>query len=213
MYLVMEDLTYNEYFGIVTVKDLLEKTIELEVNYAKHLNPLSSLPGNMLIEQKLKELIHSDLPYTVLYLDIDNFKVYNDLYGFENGDRMIQFIARILIDAFINECKSNYFIGHIGGDDFVAVVEGYDVEPVCSSILKSVEKGICDFYSSKDLQRKYVYAKNRHGKEEQFGLATLSIAGVSNKNKSFKDIYELSEFASKVKKKCKEVWENCCCIE
>ena len=75
-------VTKNEqYYGVVTVKDLLDKTIELEVNYAKHLNPLSGLPGNVLIEQKLKEVVESTSAFAILYIDIDNFKVYNDIFN------------------------------------------------------------------------------------------------------------------------------------
>lgn len=203
----------GNYHGLVTVKDLLEKTTELEVNYAKHLNPLSGLPGNILIEQKLTDLIKTNSPFTVLYVDIDNFKVYNDVYGFENGDRIIQFVGRIVMDSVPDECFHHHFVGHIGGDDFVIVVEGYDVNSICDSIITAFDRGISDFYSSEDLQRKYIVAKNRRGLEEQFGIATISVAGVSNRSRSFKDIYELSEFAGKVKKKCKQVWSSCYCLE
>ena len=203
----------SNYCGIVTVKDLLVKSTELEVNYAKHLNPLSGLPGNILIEQKLTELISSTTPYIVLYIDIDNFKVYNDVYGFENGDRIIQLVGRIISDIMLKDCDSSYFIGHIGGDDFVIIVENYDIGNICDSLLSTFEKGINDFYNHDDLERKYIVARNRHGVEEQYGLLSLSIAGVSNKDKVFKDIYELSEYASKVKKKCKQVWNNCYIIE
>lgn len=204
----------SRYHGIITVKDLLEKTTELEVSYAKHLNPLSGLPGNILIEHKLKEYISGDSPFTVLYVDIDNFKVYNDVYGFENGDRIIQFLSRVLIDSLSLNYNRDSFIGHIGGDDFVAVMEGHEVEEVCTSILKHFEKGINDFYTTEDLMRGHIVAKNRRGEEERFGLVTLSVAAVCCcGEKRFKDIYELSEHASKVKKKCKQIWENCYCID
>lgn len=203
----------SNYHGIVTVKDLLEKTTEFEVSYARHLNPLSGLPGNILIEHKLKEYIKCGLPFTVLYIDIDNFKVYNDVYGFENGDRIIQFLSRVIIDVIANHCRYNHFVGHIGGDDFIIAIEGYEVESICDSMISLFEKGIFEFYSGEDLQRKHIIAKNRRGEEEKFGLLTLSIAGISNKNRTFKDVYELSEYASKVKKKCKEICNSCFCIE
>ncbi|RCX19294.1 diguanylate cyclase/phosphodiesterase [Anaerobacterium chartisolvens] len=197
------------YYGIVTVKDLLEKTTELEVNYAKHLNPLSGLPGNILIEQRLEEYIKKTAPYTVLYIDIDNFKVYNDVYGFENGDRMLQFVGRMISSTVSHNCSCTHFVGHIGGDDFIIILDTFDVEDTCRLIMDNFSKGIPNFYTSEDLERKYTIAKNRHGIEEQFGLSTISIAGVSNRHNCFKDIYELSECAVRVKKKCKEVWENC----
>lgn len=199
----------SQYHGIVTVKDLLEKTTELEVNYAKHLNPLSGLPGNILIEHKLKEYLSSPIASTVLYLDIDNFKVYNDVYGFENGDRVIQFVARILNDTLSTQSCYPYFVGHIGGDDYVVIVENCSVNDLCESILKNFEKGKYDFYSSEDITRNYIYAKNRRGEEEQFGLISLSIAGVKNLQKRFANIYDLTEYASKIKKKCKQDWFSC----
>ncbi len=202
------------YCGIVTVKDLLEKTIELEVSYAKHLNPLSGLPGNMLIEHNLGSLIAKGGSYAILYIDIDNFKVYNDVYGFENGDRIIQFVARIIEDCVGKESLGKSFLGHVGGDDFVISIEDFDhIDRLCSSIISIFEKGINNFYNSEDLQRGYVAAKNRRGEEELFGVVTMSIACVTNNKMVFKDVYQLAEYASKVKKKCKQIWNNCFIIE
>ncbi len=198
----------SNYYGIVTIKDLLEKTTELEVNYAKHLNPLSGLPGNVLIEKKLTEIVSSKDEFTVLYIDIDNFKIYNDVYGFENGDMIIQFVSRI-----INECmaysEKESFIGHVGGDDFIIVVKDYNCEILCENILNAFEKGILGFYREDDILKGYVIAKNRKGEEEQFNLATLSIAGITNNGHTYNNAYELSEYASKVKKDCKSIWDNC----
>ena len=107
----------GQYFGIVTVKELLEKTMEIEINVAKHMNPLTELPGNVLIEQQLQHCIDSLEGYGVLYLDLDNFKPYNDVYGFEKGDQVLMHLADILKGIV----SPNDFIGHIGGDDFIVV--------------------------------------------------------------------------------------------
>lgn len=203
----------GEYFGIVTVKDLLEKTTEIEVNYAKHLNPLSGLPGNIHIEKKLEEFLQSGKQFTVLYIDIDNFKVYNDIYGFERGDNMLLAMARVITSSVSTHCNSNSFSGHIGGDDFVIIVEGHDAKGLCDTIIATYMDKLEDFYSSPDLARGYIVAKNRHGVEERFAHTTLSIAGITNKNKKFSDIFELSEHATKIKTKCKKVWDNCVIIE
>ncbi|WP_222122607.1 bifunctional diguanylate cyclase/phosphodiesterase [Bacillus sp. FJAT-22090] len=102
---------YDNYFGVVTVKDLLEKSMQLEIDYAKHLNPLSELPGNLIIEQQLQQCIDATTNLSVLYLDIDNFKPYNDVYGFEKGDKVIMQLAKILKEC----CPTDGFVGHIGG--------------------------------------------------------------------------------------------------
>lgn len=203
----------GRYHGVVTVKDLLDKTIELEVNYAKHLNPLSGLPGNVLIEQKLMEVIVNALEFTILYIDIDNFKAYNDIYGFEKGDKMLQFLSRVITETISESLESNQFVGHIGGDDFVVIIDNYDVKDACDLILSLFSKGINDFYTSEHVKNKCMISKNRHGEEEQYSLVTLSIAGISNKYRGFKDIYDLSEQASMIKKKCKEIWDNSCILE
>lgn len=198
----------GDYFGIVTIKDLLEKTTEVEVNYAKHLNPLSGMPGNMLIEIKLREYLQSTKPFTVLYIDIDNFKVYNDVYGFERGDHILLKVARIIKNCASKYCSKDYFAGHIGGDDFVIILEGYDADNLCSAIVDEFVNKMNEFYSREDLNQGYVIAKNRHGIEEQYGHITLSIAGVTNRDICFRDVCELSEHATMIKKKCKEVWDN-----
>ena len=202
----------SKYFGIVTVKDLLEKTTELEVNYARHLNPLSGLPGNVLIEQKLGGFVTETAPFTVLYIDINDFKVYNDVYGFENGDRLLQHLASVIASC-LSDCACNHFTGHIGGDDFIIILESYDVAGICMKIIDTFDKGISSFYSSSDLDRGYIISKNRRGEVEKFGIVGLSIAGITNQNRSFKNIYELSEYSSRIKKRCKERGCSCFLIE
>ena len=200
----------GEYCGIVTIRDLLEKTMELEVSNARHQNPLSGLPGNLLIERNLTKCIVSDGRFTVLYVDIDNFKAYNDVYGFENGDAVIRFVAGLLTEII----PKGDFVGHLGGDDFIAVlsaVEGAD--QVCRSLIDSFDDGVKNFYSGEDLQKGYVVAKNRKGEEDQFPIMTISIAGVSNRSRSFQNIYQLSEHASFIIYICKQVCESCFYID
>jgi diguanylate cyclase (GGDEF)-like protein len=199
----------NEYMGIVTVKDLLEKTTEIEINYAKHLNPLSGLPGNMLIENKLNELLSASAPFTVMYVDIDNFKAYNDAYGFERGDKMIQITADIIDKCVSSKVNSNdCFIGHIGGDDFVVCVKGFEVEGICQSIIGEFSLKMEELYTPADFENGYVFANNRRGDAEEISNVTLSIACITNKEKYIEDIYELSKIAAQAKKDCKNVWDN-----
>jgi len=196
------------YVGIVTIKDLLEKTTELKVNYAKHLNPLSGLPGNIIIEKQLSTYVGGDAPFTVVYIDIDNFKVYNDVYGFENGDRMLMAMVQIIERCTAQHCDSGCFAGHVGGDDFVIGIDGYDAAPLCEAIISMFREKLADFYSLADLEKGYVIANNRHGQRERFGLVTLSMACVSNKDCRFDDIFALTAHATMLKKRCKEVWDN-----
>ncbi|MBP2625303.1 MAG: diguanylate cyclase/phosphodiesterase with domain containing protein [Firmicutes bacterium] len=203
----------NKYYGITTVKQLLEKTTDLEIKWAKHSNPLSGLPGNILIEEKLKLVIDAGQPYSVLYFDLDNFKAYNDAYGFDNGDKVLCMTAQIIQDQFKDSNMLDVFIGHIGGDDFIAVVRDIDVISVCQTIIDYFDVRIRGFYAEEDIKRGYIVAKNRHGVEENFPVVSLSIAVLTSIGQIFKNPADLAEAASVVKKKCKLIWESCYCIE
>jgi len=203
---------HNQYYGITTVKQLLEKTTDLEIKRARHSNPLSGLPGNILIEEKLKLVIDAGQPYSVLYFDLDNFKAYNDVYGFENGDKVLCMTAQIIQAQFKNSNIMDVFIGHIGGDDFIAVVKDIEIIPVCQIMIDYFDVRIRGFYTEEDQKRGYIVAKNRHGVEENFPVVSLSIAVLTSSGRDFKDPADLAEAASVVKKKCKLVWESCYCI-
>jgi len=189
----------EQYFGVVTVKDLLEKSMQLEIDYAKHLNPLSELPGNIIIEQQLQKCIDASTDITVLYFDIDNFKPYNDIYGFEKGDKVIIRFAEILE----SNCPSGGFVGHIGGDDFILITDSSQISELCEKIVQQFDESVEHFYHAHDLLKGCIVSKNRHGIEEHFPLLTISIAGVSNKD--CQTIFQLSELASQVKKQCKQI--------
>lgn len=203
----------EKYYGITTVKKLLEKTTHLEINRAKHSNPLSGLPGNILIEEKLKLAIEGEESYSVLYFDLDNFKPYNDVYGFENGDKILCMTAQIIQSQFKNCHMMDVFVGHIGGDDFIAVVKNIDVTSACQRMIDYFDVRIRGFYTEEDKKRNYIVSKNRHGVEENFPVVSLSIAVLSNVGKKFENPADLAEAASIVKKKCKQVWKSCYCVD
>lgn len=190
----------SRYNGIVTVKELIEKKMEIEVEYARKLNPLTLLPGNLQIEEKLTECLTSNIDYCVLYFDIDNFKAYNDVYGFESGDRIIKELANIIS----KNVERDDFFGHIGGDDFIAITFSDNVETICETIIEE----FCEFsrkcYSEEDMKKGYITTQNRKGIKESFPLVSLSIAGLTNKNKNITNTNNLAREASKLKKECKQ---------
>ena len=198
----------DKYFGTVTVKMLLEKTTQLELNRAKHANPLTGLPGNVIIESELQHLILENSPFSVLYFDLDNFKPYNDVYGFENGDKVICFTAETIYKQ-LNTLGYNVFLGHIGGDDFIAIVREHDVDKLCEQIIFNFDNKISQFYSNEDCCKGNIVAKNRHGQEENFPIMSLSIAVVTNRHRHFASVAELGEVAGQLKRKCKLIWQSC----
>lgn len=195
----------GRYAGIVTIKTLLEKTTEIEVSNARHQNPLTGLPGNMLIEQNLGDCIRNAERYTVLYIDIDNFKAYNDVYGFEKGDGIIGMLARSLEDCVPRDT----FIGHVGGDDFILVFRTYEVDIYCQKIIADFDKKVRCFYMPEDLEKGFIIAKNRRNEVEQYPIMSISIAGITNRVRCFQDVYQLAEYAVVLKKKCKQQWTSC----
>ena len=192
----------GNYAGIVTVRELLEKSIELEVANARQLNPLSELPGNALIDIELERLVRLNLDKRVLYFDIDNFKAYNDKYGFKNGDRVLKRLASIISE----NTPQGDFVGHIGGDDFIAVTERAEAEKVCQDIISAFAQGVAAYYNAEDFQNGYIEGKNRNHQEERFPLMSLTIVGVCAT--SFQSSFDLARAAANMKKRCKQLAGN-----
>lgn len=191
----------NKYYGIVPVISLLEKTMELELNVAKYANPLTGLPGNVVIEDSISKILSDETEFSLMYFDLNDFKAYNDTYGFEKGDKIISYTAAI-IQKNVSKHKDG-FLGHIGGDDFVAIVQNQDVKKLCEDILLEFDNNIHHFYNEEDRRKGYILSINRNNHEEIFPLMSLSIAVITNQNRTFSNIYEISEAAAMLKKKCK----------
>lgn len=203
----------EKYCGVTTVKNLLEFTTEIELNRAKQSNPLTGLPGNMSIEEKLNKAIVDAGNCFVMYLDLDNFKCYNDVYGFDNGDRVIVTTAEIIKESIEDMGLKDSFIGHIGGDDFVAVICEQEAESLCRLIIRKFDSCIKEFYSPHDRENGYITAKNRHLVEENIPLMSISIAVSDLAKHEFSSSGQLSEYLSHIKKKCKSIKRSCYIIE
>ncbi|MGX6443842.1 GGDEF domain-containing protein [Neobacillus sp. K501] len=198
----------GKYNGIVSIQSLLMKLVEVQVEFASYLNPLTRLPGNHTIQAKLQEMLQQER-FSILYFDLDHFKAYNDTYGFKKGDDLLQATAELLKEAFL---QKGYFLGHIGGDDFIAVLSHYDFTSICEKMIADFDREMKEFYTSSHLSQQFVIAENRHGVKEKIPLVSLSIAIVTNQQKSFKTVEQLVEFAAVVKKSCKMVSGSCCLI-
>lgn len=187
----------HKYVGVVTVKDLLTTAIELQVKRATEANPLTGLPGNTVIQEKIYDIIKSLGEFSIIYLDLDNFKAYNDAYGFTNGDIMI----RLLAESIKSCCKERDFKGHIGGDDFVIITQNLDANNLSRKIIVDFRNSIKTLYSEEDWEQGYIVSKNRNGFTERFPIATLSIAAVTNKENQYSNIEELSKVIAEIKKR------------
>jgi len=190
----------SKYMGTVTIKDLLQKAAEIEVDNAKDQNPLSGLPGNLIVEQKLNYCLKCNNKYSIAYVDIDNFKAYNDVYGFENGDLIIKLLATILKKNIPKE----YFVGHIGGDDFVVILYGFVTENYFETIINQFEQKALKFYNQHDIQNGYISTTNRRGETEQFPLLSITSVVMNNSLQKFCDVFELTEVLAKKKREAKQ---------
>lgn len=172
----------------------------------KCFSPLTGLPGNMIIEEEIKKcLTRPDFSVAILYLDVDNFKAYNDNYGFVRGDELLRTISNILRDSVQRISPLNSFVGHIGGDDFIALVPAEVMHDVCQAVISEITAATPQFYSPKDQMQGYVVAQDRFGEVKKFPLITVSISVITNQVHNLTDISQLGELAARLKKKAKEV--------
>ena len=178
------------------------------------ISPLTGLPGNSHIQTELKKRIARNEDFVVLYLDLDNFKAYNDVYGFMKGDEIIKFTARKIVENVNKVTLTDAFVGHIGGDDFVAVVsDNVNYEKICQSIIKDFDSEVKRFFTEDDCKRGFLKVKNRKGKMEHFPLTALSIGVVLAKKNMFSNVLEIGEVGAQVKHIAKKYKGSCYAID
>lgn len=166
---------------------------------------LTGLPGNIQIVNELQRRIMKKSAFCVLYIDLDNFKAYNDTYGFLKGDEVIKLAANV-IQGSINEYgKREDFIGHIGGDDFVAITDSENVEEICKYITSKFDIGILDYINEEDKERGLFEVPNRKGIIEQYLITSISIAGVTIKEEDKVDPLMIAEIGAQIKHKVKAI--------
>lgn len=200
----------SKYYGVVTIRSLLQHTTMLERNYARELNPLTGLPGNSIIENTISDILEYNYEVCLLYLDLDNFKVYNDNYGFENGDKILKYSANLIQNKVKSEFPFNSFVGHIGGDDFVCMIEtSYEkCQSFCSEIIGDFNKEVLEFFNEEDKSNGYIESIDRKGNKDIFNLTSISIAGLYGNLKNFKSPEEIAQTISGIKKDVKKKGGN-----
>jgi diguanylate cyclase (GGDEF)-like protein len=160
------------------------------------------LPGNQAISAEIRRRLAASRPLAVLYTDIDYFKAYNDVYGYEQGNVMIHKTAQI-IQELQEACGDDIFVGHIGGDDFIVLCDPTYAEPICTEICARFDREIPRLYNYKHQVEKKIVCRNRQGHIQEFPLATISIAIVTNEHRAFQDPLEIAAVAAEVKKLAK----------
>lgn len=162
-------------------------------------SPLTGLPGNVQIQTELRKRLFKGKNFTVLYLDLDNFKSYNDLYGFLKGDEIIKLTGRV-ITKNVHEENENAFVGHIGGDDFVAILDSNDnFEKICQNIIADFDVEVKKYFNDDDIEKGFFEIVNRKGIIEEFPLTSISIGAVIVEENRFMNILEIGEIGAQVK--------------
>ena len=176
------------------------KNVTRLMSVNRTVSPLTALPGNVQIQTELKKRLLRKETFQVLYLDLDNFKAFNDVYGFIKGDEIIKLTARIITKNIHTLEDSDVFVGHIGGDDFVAIVdENVNHDTVCQNIIAEFDKEVLKYFNDIDIERGYIEVSNRKGIIEEFPLTSISIGVVVADKKRFSNILEISEVGAQVK--------------
>lgn len=171
----------------------------------RRVSPLTGLPGNVQIQAEMKKRLMNKEEFAIMYFDLDNFKAYNDVYGFANGDEIIKFTSKVILENVHKMENMDSFIGHIGGDDFIAIVGKSDFEIICQNIIKQFDSEVEKYYVKEDVERGYVEVANRRGIIEQFPLVSISIAVVEVDSNTFKTTLEIGEVGAQVKHRAKTI--------
>ncbi len=179
---------------LARVKGTLRRAREM-----RNLSPLTGLSGNIRIQEEIELQVRENRPFAVLYCDLDNFKTYNDQRGFVRGDRLIQSMARIIQDAVVEFGGSDLFVGHVGGDDFVAVVPPDVAEDAAKRICERFDEHLGDFYEEGDLARGYVRMEDRKGVLQEIPLVAVSIGIASTSRRGFAHYGEAVAVATEMK--------------
>jgi diguanylate cyclase (GGDEF)-like protein len=176
------------------------------VEFDSSLSPLTRLPGNLAIEAELRRRIEDGAPFAVLYLDLDNFKAFNDVYGFTHGDEAIQLVASSAVDVVRRRGTPQDFVGHIGGDDFIIATLPDRAEEMAREIIDTFDRDIRKLYNAQDLRQGYIETRDRRGTLNRYPIMSLSIAiVVSNDERRVENYAQIGEAAAELKRYAKSI--------
>ena len=165
------------------------------------INPLSNLPGNVDLSTELSERINSKLPTALLYVDLDNFKAYNDRYGFLRGDEALKLMTRCVMSVIRG--RANAFAGHIGGDDFAIVIDSGAAVEVASNLVDLWDERVRTLYHPADAARGFIELTDRKGNLTRVGLLSVSIGVATTENRTITTAAEFAHLAAEMKQAAK----------
>lgn len=195
----------DDYIGIASGPDLMREITKMQIEAARYANPLTQLPGNVPINQRINHYLSQNLAFVACYCDLNHFKPYNDIYGYQQGDEVIQLTGQILSKT----CCSNLdYVGHIGGDDFIILFRSDDWEQKCLDILDQFAASITPFFSESDLERAGYFGEDRQGRALFHPLVSLALGAVAIPANTHMTHHHVAIAASEAKKQAKRTAGN-----
>jgi diguanylate cyclase (GGDEF)-like protein len=178
-----------------------EKNVEI--------NPLTRLPGNISINRAIQERLEKNIDFSFGYADLDYFKPFNDRYGFSRGDEVIKITGRLILGIVKALQPQGSFVGHVGGDDFVFIIDIDLVEEAATGIIKAFDSLIIGCYDSEDLTQGFIKSVDRKGKASQFPIMGISIGITETQSRNFSHYGEVTQPAAEMKKFAKQFPGSC----
>ncbi|GAQ94797.1 diguanylate cyclase (GGDEF) domain-containing protein [Thermodesulfovibrio aggregans] len=171
-------------------------------------SPLTKLPGNLVIQREIQKRLQRGDVFALAYADLDNFKPFNDKYGFSRGDQVIKMLGRLILNIIRSEQPNGSFVGHIGGDDFVYIMSPEKIEETTQKIINIFDNLVINFYDEEDIRKGYIESVDREGKTHLYPIMTVSVGITSNQFRTFKHFSEMAEVASMMKSVAKKQKEK-----
>ena len=190
----------GQYRGVGSGHDLMALITEMQISAARYANPLTQLPGNVPINEHIDRLLKAGVQFTAAYADLDNFKPFNDIYGYRAGDDVIQLLGQILLEIADSRLD---FVGHIGGDDFLILFQSSDWEGRCARALTLFDARVQPIFKPEDLERGGLIAENRRGEVVLHPLPALSIGALPVDGSRYESHHEIAAAAADAKKQAK----------
>ena len=192
--------------AFLTAGDSLDRELQTMMLHIKEsqqryldASPLTRLPGNLAIEEVLKGKMDRGEKFALCYVDLDDFKAFNDKYGYARGSDIIKMTGEVIYHAKDAHADKQDFIGHIGGDDFVLITSPEQAESVCEFVIRDFDRQIPDFYDPEDRARGFIEGQDRYGVMRRFPIMSISIAVVSDVRRSFSSPVEIAKVATEIK--------------
>ncbi|WP_373974422.1 GGDEF domain-containing protein [Chitinibacter sp. SCUT-21] len=200
----------GRYLGMGTGRDFIRTMTELQLNAARHANPLTGLPGNVPIQETMSQLLAQQENFTVVYADLDHFKPYNDVYGYARGDELLKCVGQLLLNHFDPAVD---FVGHVGGDDFILLLRSDNWQQRCEALLQDFSNQLRQYFSHDDINRGSYVAPNRQGEIQQHPLVSLSLGAARIIARWYESHHEVASIASSAKSMAKRKAGNALFID